>query len=173
MICFLLITYCRRSTFTSVFKEVTKLKKSKFFHEFFCLLTERSASRSGSGRPKNITSFFYYSKILTGFFTILRSWVKSEFGWIPNNDPDLPHTEHLSYLGWTMGAVTKSKPAIVQAWKERAIRDSLKNSVVDDPDSTHHPYADPNPDSDFYLMRIRMRIQVTTMMRIYADPQHC
>ncbi len=33
-------------------------------------------------------------------------------------------------------------------------------------------YFDANPDADFYLMRmrIRMRIQVTKIMRIHADP---
>jgi hypothetical protein len=38
------------------------------------------------------------------------------------------------------------------------------------PDPAYHFYADPNP--DFYLMRmwIRMRIQVTKMMRINVDP---
>jgi len=37
------------------------------------------------------------------------------------------------------------------------------------PDPAYHYYAD--PDSDFYLMRIRrMRIQVTKMIRIHADP---
>ncbi len=42
-------------------------------------------------------------------------------------------------------------------------------SVVD----THHFDAD--PDADFYLMRMRMRIQVFKMMGIHADPdpQHC
>jgi hypothetical protein len=39
----------------------------------------------------------------------------------------------------------------------------LYGSVVD-PDSTYHPDAD--PDSDFYLMRIRIRIQLITLMRI-------
>jgi hypothetical protein len=48
--------------------------------------------------------------------------------------------------------------------------DMVSGSVVDshhvdaDPDWTNHPDAD--PDSDFYLMRI----QVTKMMRIHADP---
>ncbi len=41
-----------------------------------------------------------------------------------------------------------------------------------DPDLTYHPDADPDPDSEFYLMRIGMRIQVTKMMRIHPDPQH-
>jgi hypothetical protein len=37
------------------------------------------------------------------------------------------------------------------------------------PDPAYHYYAD--PDSDFYLMRIRrMRIQDTKMIRIHADP---
>jgi hypothetical protein len=45
-----------------------------------------------------------------------------------------------------------------------------------DVDTAYHLYADPDADSDpnFYLMR--MRIQVTKMMRIHADadpiPQH-
>jgi hypothetical protein len=47
-------------------------------------------------------------------------------------------------------------------------------SVVDphhydaDPDLTYHPDADPDADpvSDFYLMRIRVRIRLFTLMRI-------
>jgi hypothetical protein len=45
------------------------------------------------------------------------------------------------------------------------------------PDPTYHFDADPDADPDFYLMG--MRIQVTKMMRIHADPdadldtQHC
>jgi hypothetical protein len=37
-----------------------------------------------------------------------------------------------------------------------------------DPDSTHHPDADPGADWD--LMRMRIRIKVPKMIRIHADP---
>jgi hypothetical protein len=73
---------------------------------------------------------------------------------------------------------------------ETSLRENFwgKSSVTDphhfdaDPDSTHHPDADPvldpayhfdaDPDPDFYLMRmrIRMRIQVRIMMGVHADP---
>ncbi len=39
------------------------------------------------------------------------------------------------------------------------------------PDAAYHfdAYPDADPDPDFYLMRIRKRIQVTKMMRIHLD----
>ncbi len=47
----------------------------------------------------------------------------------------------------------------------------LQIDAVPVPDPAYHFDADP----DFYLMRIRMLIQVTKMMQIHADPdpQHC
>jgi hypothetical protein len=46
------------------------------------------------------------------------------------------------------------------AWKSffKAVRSKLNA----DPDSTYHPDAD----SDFYLMRIQMRIRLFTLMQI-------
>jgi hypothetical protein len=43
------------------------------------------------------------------------------------------------------------------------------------PDPAYHfdAYPDADPDPDFYLIRIRKRIQVTKLMRIHPDPQHC
>jgi hypothetical protein len=44
----------------------------------------------------------------------------------------------------------------------------MRNSVVDpyhgDADSTYHPDAD--PDSDFYLMRIQIRLFILMLIRI-------
>ncbi len=53
-----------------------------------------------------------------------------------------------------------SSLAYMGAWKSffKAVRSKLNA----DPDSTYHPDAD----SDFYLMRIQMRIRLFTLMQI-------